>query len=243
MNPQDTVAAGGRVVMLSGASRGIGAAIAQRLYDDGYRLSIGVRDPAALQAPFAHDAGRVLLNRYEAHDAASPAQWVAATLARFGRIDALVNNAGALLEITLERGDESALDAMWEINVKAPYRTIRAALPALKQAGNGRVINVASTDGKRYRPTDSVGYAMTKHALMALTHAVRFDGWAHGVRATALCPGAVDTGLIANLAGVTPVAERLQPSTVADTVAFLLTLPNNATVAELVLNTRLESSL
>jgi NADP-dependent 3-hydroxy acid dehydrogenase YdfG len=229
--------------MLSGASRGIGAAIARRLYDDGYTLSLGVRDAGSVDARLAADPQRVLIGRYDAFDAATPAAWVAQTLERFGRIDALVNNAGILLEITLSRGEESALDQMWEVNVKAPYRTIRAAMPALKQTGCGRVINIASTDGKRYRPTDSVGYSMTKHAVLALTHAARFDGWESGVRATALCPGAVDTELIAHFAGATPVSGRLQPETVADTVAFLLTLPNNASVAELIMNTRLEASL
>jgi len=231
------------VVMLSGASRGIGAAIAQRLYDDGYTLSLGVRDPAGVAPALAADKERVLIEHYDAFDPLSPAAWVDATLARFGRLDALINNAGILLEITLDRGDDTALDTMWEVNVKGPFRTIRAAMPALKVSGRGRVINVASTDGKRYRPTDSVGYAMTKHAVMALTHAARFDGWESGVRATALCPGAVNTELIAHFASASPVADRLRPETVADTIAFLLTLPNNATVAELVLNSRLEPSL
>jgi NADP-dependent 3-hydroxy acid dehydrogenase YdfG len=231
------------VVMLSGASRGIGAAIARRLYDDGYTLSLGVRDPSRIDPALTADTARVLVGHYDAFDAASPAAWVAATLTRFGRIDALINNAGILLEILLEQGDESALDQMWEVNVKGPFRTIRAAMPALRMGGRGRVINVASTDGKRYRPTDSIGYSMTKHAVMALTHAARFDGWESGVRATALCPGAVDTELIAHFASASPVADRLRPETVADTIAFLLSLPNNATVAELVLNTRLEPSL
>jgi NADP-dependent 3-hydroxy acid dehydrogenase YdfG len=233
----------GRVVMLSGASRGIGAAIAARLYHEGYTLSLGVRDAAKIDPALAADTARVLVTRYDAFDAASPAAWVAATLERFGRLDVLVNNAGILLEITFDRGDESSLDQMWEVNVKGPYRTIRAAMPALKMSGRGRVINVASTDGKRYRPTDSIGYSMTKHAVMALTHAARFEGWESGVRATAVCPGAVNTELIATFASASPVADRLSPETVADTIAFLLSLPNNATVAELVLNTRLEASL
>lgn len=233
----------GRVVMLSGASRGIGAAIAQRLHEEGYVLSLGVRRPAALDLPWLRDDARVLVCEYDACERAAAARWTAATLERFGRLDALVNNAGTLLPMPFASGDESALDTMWEVNVKAPLRLLRATLGALRASGRGRVVNIASTDGKRFRPTDSIGYTMTKHALMALTHAARFEGYADGVRATALCPGAVDTELIANLAGVTPRAERLQPDTVAQAVAFLLCLPNNAVVAELVLNTRLESML
>lgn len=136
------------------------------------------------------------------------------------------------------------MDDLWAVNVKAPFRLIRAALPYLKEAGQGRVINIASTDGKRYRDaTTSLGYVMTKHALVAMSHAVRFAGWDQGVRATAICPGAIDTEMIADIPGVTPKGDRLQPETVADIVAFLLTLPNQASVPEIVANTRLESTL
>ena len=84
---------------------------------------------------------------------------------------------------------------------------------------------------------------MSKHALLALSHAAKFAGWDAGVRVTALCPGAIDTELVAGLAGVTPGANRLAPDTVAEIVSLLLRLPNTATIAELVVNTRLESTL
>lgn len=229
----------GRVVMLSGASRGIGRAVADRLAADGYLLSLGVRTPASLTKAFP-DA---LVQRFDAHDRVTAASWADATIARFGRIDALINNAGVLRPFDLADDDEDALDEHWAVNVKAPLRLIRAAMPHLAKSGQGRIINLASTDGKRVRAGSSVAYAMTKHAVVALTHAARFAGWADGVRATALCPGAVDTDLIADIPGVTPKAERMRPETIADTVSFLLSLPNTASVAELVLNTRLESGL
>jgi NAD(P)-dependent dehydrogenase (short-subunit alcohol dehydrogenase family) len=130
---------------------------------------------------------------------------------------------------------------MWAVNVKGPFRLIRLALPHLEKSGHGRIINIASTDGKRYRDGVSIAYSMTKHAVMALTHAAKFAGWEHGVRVTALCPGAVDTELVASIPGVTPPANRIVPDTIADTASFLLSLPNTASVAELVMNTRLES--
>ena len=143
----------------------------------------------------------------------------------------------------MREGTVEELQAHWDVNVVAPFRLVQACLPHLATSGRGRIINIASTDGKRVREGSSVAYAMTKHAVLALTHAARFAGWEQGVRATALCPGAVDTDLIANIPGVTPKAERLQPAVIADTVAFLLDLPNTASVAELVMNTRLESGL
>ena len=157
------------------------------------------------------DPERLFVHRFEATDADTATAWVDATAKRFGRIDGLINNAGVLRPISMTEGDEAVLDDLWAINVKAPYRLTRLALPHLKASGNGRVINVASTDGKRYRGGVSVGYAMTKHAVLALTHATKFAAWEEGVRVTALCPGAVDTEMIDGIPGVTPKAERLQP--------------------------------
>jgi NAD(P)-dependent dehydrogenase (short-subunit alcohol dehydrogenase family) len=228
-----------KVAMVSGGGRGLGAAITRRLLDDGWTVSLGLRDLAQAEAFQAED--RIAAFPFDATDPATAAPWVAGTVDRFGRIDALINNAGILRLVDFAQGTEDDLDDMWAVNVKAPYRLIREALPHLRKTGTGRVINIASTDAKRYRGGVSVGYTMTKHALLALTQAVRFAAWDDGVRATAVCPGATDTDLIANLPGVTPKAERLPPETVAGIVAFLLTLPNQASVPEFIANTRLES--
>src|SRR5262245_36772158 len=152
----------GRVVMVSGASRGIGRAIAERLLAAGYAISAGVRDPAKL--PFGGE--RVLAVRYDAKDRASPSAWVAATVARFGRIDGLVNSAGINPLVRVMDEDETGLDEMWAVNVKGPLRLTRAALPHLEQSGTGRIINVASLSGKRVK-NESNGYAMTKFAVVA----------------------------------------------------------------------------
>ncbi|MEO1102688.1 MAG: SDR family NAD(P)-dependent oxidoreductase [Pseudomonadota bacterium] len=230
------------VALVSGGGRGLGAEISHRLLRDGWTVSIGMRRPD--DAPAFAPTDRVHVARFDADAPDTAASWVDEAAARFGAIDALINNAGILRMVDFERGDEADLDAMWSVNVKAPFRLIKAALPHLRATGHGRVINIASTDGKRYRDTTtSLGYVMTKHALVAMTHAARFAGWEDGVRATAICPGAIDTEMIAGLPGVTPVSGRLKPQTVADIVAFLLTLPNEASVPELVANTRLESTV
>jgi NAD(P)-dependent dehydrogenase (short-subunit alcohol dehydrogenase family) len=116
-------------------------------------------------------------------------------------------------------------------------------LPHLQKVGHGRIVNIATIDAKRYREGAPLGYAMSKHALLALSHAAKFQSWQDGVRVTALCPGAIETDLITGLPGVTPSAGRLKPQTVAEMVALLLLLPNTATISELVMNTRLEASL
>jgi len=232
------MAADGRVVMISGASRGIGAAVARRLARDGYRLSLGVRDT---RLPPVGGAETCLVTRYEAGEREAGKAWVAATLDRFGRIDALVNNAGILRTVPLEEEDEAGLDEMWAINVKAPLRVIRAALPHLKQSGRGRVVNVSSLAGKRVYNAGN-GYAMSKFALMALTHSVRRLGWEHGIRATALCPGLVNTDMAAGFSKLDP-AGMIQPEDLAEMVAYLIALPNNAAIAEVLVNMRHEDML
>jgi NADP-dependent 3-hydroxy acid dehydrogenase YdfG len=107
--------------MISGANRGIGLAIAQRIHADGYCVSLGARVMAALDAATA-DLGdeRVSRHRFEARDRAMAKTWVAETVERFGRLDGLVNNAGVLLDFPYDEPDEDMLDEMWEVHVKAP---------------------------------------------------------------------------------------------------------------------------
>lgn len=235
-----------RVAMISGASRGIGEAIARRLLSDGYRVSLGVRDVAATQKLFAGaaDNDRICISRFDTAEAGTAQEWLDATLEQFGELHALVNNAGIWRQVNFDTGTEEDLDAQWEVNVKGPFRLTRLAMPHLKRCGNGRIVNIASTDGVRFRDnTCSIGYTMSKHALVAMSHAARQFGYEDGVRVTALCPGAVATEMVAGVPGVTPRSEQLSPGTLAYIVASLLCLPNNASVAWLPVNTRLESTI
>ncbi|MCY3643733.1 MAG: SDR family NAD(P)-dependent oxidoreductase [Acidimicrobiaceae bacterium] len=232
-----SISAGGRVVMLSGANRGIGATIATRLAADGYRLSLGARRMDAL-AESAPDIGsdRMLLNYHEATDIDSARRWVDTTVDHFGSIDVLVNCAGIVDRAGLESMDEEVLDDMWAVNVKGPLRLTRLALPHLRQSGSGRVINMASLSAKRVKGDFIVGYSMTKYALLALSHAIRQIGWDDGIRVTAVCPGPVATDMM------NPDDETItQPEDVADLVATMIALPNTASVSELLIGCRLET--
>ncbi|MEM8664736.1 MAG: SDR family NAD(P)-dependent oxidoreductase [Pseudomonadota bacterium] len=229
----------GRVVMVSGASRGIGLALARTLHAKGYTVSAGARDPVALAATLAPLAGdRLLCAAYDAQDRATSRAWVDATVARFGRLDAIVNNAGTSNTFSVEEGEEADLDALIEINIKGPLFLTRFAMPHLRKAGSGRVVNLSSLSGKRVR-NDNVAYAMSKHALMALTHSTRRIGWEDGVRATAICPSFVATDLTA---GVTKVAreEMIDAADLAELMATVIALPNTAVMAEMIVNCRLE---
>ena len=232
----------GRVIMISGASRGIGRAIAENLYDKGYALSLGARDPGDLrQALSGWAEDRLLCCRYVAEERASHETWLAETLERYGRLDGLVNNAGTTLPFTIEEGEEGELDRLWAINVKAPLFMTRLCLPQLKAAGSGRIVNVSSLSGKRVR-NENVAYNMTKYALMALTHGSRRLGWDAGVRVTALCPSFVRTDLTADATKIDRT-EMIDPDDLAELAATVIALPNTAAVAELLVNCRLEDTL
>lgn len=227
----------GRVIMVSGANRGIGRTIAESLYGAGYTLCLGARDPAAIAAVTAGwDAGRLLAARYDALDQASHCEWVDDTVARFGRIDGLINNAGMVARVRVEDEKDTELDEMWAVNVKAPLSMIRNALPHLRRSGAGRIINVASIAGKMVY-NNNVGYAMTKFAAVALSHATRHAGWDDGVRCTALCPGFVATDMTADVETF-PHDQMMKPADIADIVLTVLALSNNASIAELVVNCR-----
>jgi len=229
----------GRVILISGANRGIGFAVTESLYAKGYTVSLGVRDPQKLSSAIAHwNELRLQTAHYEATDWRTHAAWVESAVERFGRIDGLVNNAGIASKGTVRDIEEAELDRIFAVNCKAPLNMIRHALPHLEESGAGRIVNVASLSGKRVR-NDHVAYNMSKFAVMALTHSLRRLGWEKGIRATALCPSFVRTDMTT---GSSRIAAELMsdPKDIAELVATLIALPNTAAVAELLVNCRLE---
>ena len=176
-----------KVVMISGANRGIGKVVAEKLSEEGYLLSLGMRNPAILNGLLSSIPETQLL--YHAYDAKIPQSaksWIDGTIEHFGRIDVLVNNAGILHSIGLEDDSEELLDDMWEVNAKAPLRLTRLAFPHLRKSGSGRIIDIISMSGKRVKG-NWVGYSMSKYAALAASHTARLQGWEDGIRVTAVC--------------------------------------------------------
>ena len=141
-----------------------------------------------------------------------------------------------VVRVTVEDEKDTELDRMWAVNVKAPLSMIRTALPHLRRSGAGRIVNMASIAGKAVY-NDNAGYAMTKFAAVALSHATRHAGWDDGVRCTALCPGFVATDMTADVETF-PHEQMMEPSDIAEVVLTLLALSNNASIAELAVNCR-----
>ena len=150
---------------------------------------------------------------------------------RSGRIDILVNNAGSAPGGVIEHLSEEEWASALQLKFMGYVRAMKHVLPIMQKQKKGRVVNVASLSGKRVKNAHA-GYAMTKFALMALTHSVRRLGWEHGIRATAICPSFVATDMTADVQDVDR-AEMIPPAEIAELVATVLSLPNNAAIAEL----------
>ena len=229
-----------KVVMISGANRGIGKVVAEKLSEDGYLLSLGIRNPGNLPRSLSSIPGNQLLcHAYDAKKPQSAKSWIDGTIKHFGRIDVLVNNAGILHSIGLEDDSEELLDEMWEVNAKAPLRLTRLAFPYLRKSGCGRIIDIISMSGKRVKG-NWVGYSMSKYAALAASHTARMQGWEDGIRVTAICPGYVQSEMTSIHAPSVKQEIMSHPQDIARIVSTLLLLPNESHVPEVLMNCVIE---
>jgi NAD(P)-dependent dehydrogenase (short-subunit alcohol dehydrogenase family) len=233
-----------RTLLVSGASRGIGRAVAERLLADGHRLSAGLRDPAGGAALGEGAQDRLLIQPYEAGaddaDPRGPQAWVEATAERWGGIDAVVHCAGMFSRVGLRYGDgeEEEIARVLEVNLLGPWRLSRAAWPHLVASGDGRVITLVSMSGKRVKG-NLAAYSASKFALLALCQTMRNEGWGQGIRVTAVCPSWVNTEMAAAVTAL-PRQAMTQPQDLAASVSHLLGLPASAVPFEFNVSCQLE---
>ena len=229
-----------KVVMISGANRGIGKVVAEKLSEEGYFLSLGIRNPGSLTGSLSSvPETELFCHNYDAKIPQSAKSWIDGTIEHFGRIDVLINNAGILHTIGLEDDFEELLDEMWEVNAKAPLRLTRLAFPYLRKSGCGRIIDIISMSGKRVKG-NWVGYSMSKYAALAVSHTARMQGWQDGIRVTAVCPGYVQSEMTAIHAPNVDQEIMSRPQDIAQIVKTLLLLPNESHVPEVLINCVIE---
>ena len=228
----------GKVALVTGASRGIGAAVARALDAEGVRLGLASRSGADLGIDGA------VAQPCDVRDPAALASIVAATVERFGRLDILVVNAGVgaygpFLELPAED-----LEAMIDVNVKGALYAVRAALPALLASDAADIVMIASEAGRRGLPYEAT-YCASKFAQVGLTRALDHELREQGVRCTNVCPGGVSTEFAMGH-GRTPempqLAGMMNPTDVAETVMFVLTRPRTHRILEVALRPVTETS-
>lgn len=228
----------GRVALVTGASRGIGAAVAQALADAGVRLALASRSGDDLGIDGA------LARPCDVRDPASLDAMVAATVDRFGGLDILVINAGVgaygpFLELPVDQ-----LEEMIDVNVKGAIYTVRAALPHLIESTVGDLVTIASEAGRRGLPYEAV-YCASKFAQVGLTSALDHELRERGVRCTNVCPGGVATDFAmgrGRTAEMPELAGMMRPQDVAETVMFVLTRPRTHRILEVAFRPVTETS-
>ena len=223
----------GRLALVTGGGRGIGAACARALSNAGARVIVCGRDKAGVDAIAAELGGTAIVA--DLLDRASTDRM----LAEVGKVDVLVNNAGVAESASLERTTDAIWDRVMELDATAPFRITRALVPAMVKAGWGRVVNIASNAGvSGYGYTTA--YCAAKHAMVGMTRALAIDLGRTGVTINALCPGWVDTALAheavariadktkrsladarATLEAMSPQRRMIQPEEVAHAVVML----------------------
>ena len=191
----DTI--GDKVVVITGASSGLGEATARHLAQLGARLVLGARREARIHE-LAHElaagGGTAIAMTTDVTDRAQVKRLVDTAVQGFGRIDVMINNAGLMPQAPLERLRIDEWDRMIDVNIKGVLYGIAAALPHMQRQKSGHVINVSSVAGHKVGPGFAV-YAATKHAVRALSEGLRQEVKPYNIRTTVISPGAVATEL------------------------------------------------
>jgi len=223
---------------VTGASRGIGAAVARALDAQGVRLGLASRsgDDLGIKDAVAQPC--------DVRDPAALASLVAATAARFGRLDILVVNAGVGAYGPFLELPPADLEAMIDVNVKGALYTVRAALPELLKSDAADLVTIASEAGRRGLPYEAT-YCASKFAQVGMTRALDHELREHGIRCTSVCPGGVATDFAMGH-GRTPdmpqLAGMMTPTDVAETVVFVLTRPRTHRILEMAFRPVTETS-
>jgi len=195
MSDQATGDFAGRVAIVTGAVRGLGRAVASRLHERGASVAINVRDAGRAGQVARAIGGRARAVPGDVAAPDGPESIVRQTLALFGRIDILINNAALPLTTRFERITADEWRRALEVNLTAPFLLIQAALPTMKAQGYGRIINISSTAGRMVSTLGGAHYTASKTGLLGLTRAAAKELGRYGVTVNAVCPGMIDTEL------------------------------------------------
>jgi NADP-dependent 3-hydroxy acid dehydrogenase YdfG len=230
-----------KLIVITGASSGIGAAIAQRLNKDGHPLLLLARRVERLQAL---NLPNTLCEQVDVTDKDSFCAAIAKAEAKFGPAEGLVNNAGTMLLGQIDTQDINEWRRMFDVNVLGLLNGMQSVLASMKSRNSGTIINISSIAGKKTFP-DHAAYCGTKFAVHAISENVREEVAAHNVRVTTIAPGAVETELLSHTssdaikegydAWKNEMGGVLAADDVARAVQFAFNQPQNVCIREIAL--------
>lgn len=231
----------GKVVVITGASSGLGEAAARLLAKEGAKLVLGARRLDRLEALAAGlSLGKDAILATDVTDVAQVRRLVDHAVEMHGRVDVIINNAGLMPHSPLERGKVEDWDRMIDVNIKGVLYGIAAVLPHMKTQKSGHIINVSSVAGHKVGPGGAV-YAATKHAVRVISEGLRQEVKPYNIRTTIISPGAVATELPDSVTepdvaeGVRALYDRvaIPADSFARTVVFAMSQPDEVDINEI----------
>ncbi|WP_130835680.1 SDR family oxidoreductase [[Erwinia] mediterraneensis] len=234
----------GKVVVITGASSGIGEATARRLSAEGACVVLGARRLDRLKA-LARDivasGGRVEVVQTDVTNRLDVEALVEKAVTVFGRVDVLINNAGIMPNSRLDQLRVEDWERAIDVNLKGTLYGIAAVLPVMKSQKSGHIINISSLSGHRVRPTSAV-YSATKFGVRAISEGLRMEMTPYNIRSTLISPGPVDTDLPSSVTDqavaeqVRKIHEMAIPAdTLAEAIAFAISQPESVDINEILL--------
>jgi NADP-dependent 3-hydroxy acid dehydrogenase YdfG len=227
-----------KIAIVSGASRGIGRAVAAQLARENYFVLLLARNAEEItELEFEIDAagGKALAYTIDVSDEAQVEGMVQQALRDFGRIDVVVNNAGIGIFKPAEAITAEEWSRLMDVNVKGSFLLTKAVLPAMKAAGRGHILAIASDVSKRTFPEGSL-YCASKYAQDAFFGALRKEVRPHKIKVSVIYPGLVDTFFHEGEPGQAHRHYYLQPKDIADAVSYILGAPPHVVVDELMIH-------
>ncbi len=226
-----------KIALVTGASKGIGRETALALAREGAHIAISARSEELLQevAGEIRAAGsKALVFPGDMSDEKTIAEFVEATIAEFGRLDILINNAGVGIFGPVAELSTEDWDTMFNLNMRGVFLMTRTCLPHLRAAGESVVVNVASLAGKNAF-VGGGGYAATKHALLGFSRCLMLEERQHGLRVLAICPGSVNTPFNIDRSPADDPRRRriIQPEDVAATILHMIRMPQHTMISEI----------
>jgi len=220
----------GRTALVTGASRGIGAATARALDRAGARVALTARSGDDLERTARELTHNPVVAVADMRDADAPAALATQVLEALGHVDILVNNAAAAARLPTVDTDALLIDDLLAVNVRAPLLLIAALVPSMVERGRGSIVNISSASALVGTPRRAA-YAASKGALDAATRSLAIELGPSGIRVNSVAPGVVDTalwaknkavpGVVEGIEAQTPLRRWAAPEDVADVVVFL----------------------